>query len=330
MPNQAKRAVIALGGNALLGTSGEGHLDEMMAAADTAAESVVTLLRDDWSVVVVHGNGPQVGVELLRSEEALTKVPPFGLDLCVASTQGTMATMLELAFRNAIHHHGIKDSDVVSVVSLAVVDSHDPAFSQPTKPIGLFYSRYRANQLRPELLKKGWGIREDSGRGWRPIVPSPPPQELLSLSACKRLIDAGFVVLAGGGGGVPVARDEQGKLQGVEAVIDKDRTAALLASALKAELLVFLTPVSGVDLNFGTPFAKRLRTVTTDDALQFCLQGHFAPGSMQPKVEAAAEFASDGGMALITSANRLVEALAGNDGTRICNSKTGTIRGGQR
>lgn len=313
--------MIALGGNALLGSSGEGHIDELVAAAMVAAESVVMLLCNGWSVVMVHGNGPQVGVELLRSEEASTKVPPFGLDLCVASTQGTMATLLEMAIRNCIHGKNIENGHVVSVVSLAVIDPNDPAFARPSKPIGLFYSRYRANQLKGELKAKGWDIREDSGRGWRPVVPSPAPQELLSMAACERLLDAGFTVLAGGGGGVPVVRDSEGQLKGIEAVIDKDRTAGLIARKLQCELLIFLTPVSGVDLNYGTTFAKRLRAITTEQASQYLTQGHFAPGSMGPKIQAAVLFAQEGGTVLITSPSRLRSAMAGHEGTRIKGGK---------
>jgi carbamate kinase len=321
MPPLNRRAVIALGGNALIGSSGEGHIDELVAAAMQAAESVTTLLCNGWSVVMVHGNGPQVGVELLRSEEASTKVPPFGLDLCVASTQGTMGTLLEMAIRNCIHGQNIKNKHVASVVSLAVVEPNDPAFARPTKPIGLFYSRYRANQLKKELQAKGWDIREDSGRGWRPVVPSPAPQELLSMAACEHLLDAGFTVLAGGGGGVPVVRDSEGQLTAIEAVIDKDQTAALIAQKLHCELLIFLTPVSGVDLNYGTTFAKRLRAITTEEASQFHAQGHFAPGSMGPKIQAAVHFAQQGGTVLITSPGQLKSAMAGHDGTRIKDGK---------
>ena len=309
-----RRAVVAIGGNALLRAGQNGQTAELVAAADEVALSILPLVRAGWSVLFIHGNGPQVGVELLRNEEASTKVPPFGLDMCVASTQGSMGALLEVSLRNALSGAGL-GRDVAVLVSLARVDRVDPAFKRPTKPIGLFYSRYRASQLVADLRHRGWDMIEDSGRGWRPVVPSPKPQSVLSSAAADTLLSAGFLVIAGGGGGVPVRAD--GRLEGVEAVIDKDRTAALMARELRADLLVFLTAVSAVELNFGTTFAKRLLVMKPEEARRYHAEGHFPPGSMGPKVEASIDFAAAGGTALITSAEALEAALDGRDGTRI-------------
>ena len=310
------RAVIAIGGNALLHPGQSGFPEELKKAALEVAGGLIPLLRAAWSVLIVHGNGPQVGIELVRSEEASTKVPPFGLDLCVASTQGTIAALLETAIRNVLREEKLA-TEVASLMSLVEVDADDEAFGHPTKPIGLFYSGYRARQLREDHQARGWDLVEDAGRGWRPVVPSPPPKRVLCDSAVKKLLDAGFLVIAGGGGGVPVSVDHAGTLSTVEAVIDKDRTAAMLAASVDAKLLIFLTGVPWVELNYGTPFAKRITSITVAQADHFLASGQFPAGSMGPKIQAAASFASSGGVSLITSAATLRDALKGRTGTLV-------------
>ncbi len=312
-----KRAVIALGGNALLGADQVGEPGELVASADKVAGQIVSLVAGGLQVLVVHGNGPQVGIELLRSEEASTKVPPFGLDLCVASTQGSIAALLEVALRNALVEERMEAQRVASLMTLVHVDAEDPAFRRPTKPIGPFYSGYRRRRIMAELQEKGWDMVEDAGRGWRTVVPSPTPTGVLSSAAVKALMDEGFLVIGGGGGGVPVAEAGASRVQSVEAVIDKDRTAALLGIDVEADLLIFLTAVPWVELNFGTPFAKRLDRMTTQEARRHLRQGQFPAGSMGPKIDAACQFADAGGEALITSADALQAALAGQAGTRV-------------
>ncbi len=312
-----RRAVVAIGGNALLKPGQVGHEAELHAGAHDVARSLVPLLQGGWRVALVHGNGPQVGIELVRSEEASTKVPPFGLDLCVANTQGAMGALLLVALRNVLHEEGL-GLPVTCIVTLAEVAAEDPAFQRPTKPIGLFYSAYRAHRLRAELERKGWDIVEDAGRGYRPVVPSPRPRALLETPSVELLLAAGHVVVAGGGGGVAVARpSEDAPWTMREAVIDKDRTSALLARALGAELLVFLTGVDQVDLNHGTTLSRRLERLHPSEARRHHAEGQFPPGSMGPKVEAAWDFAEAGGTALITSAASLHLALVGRAGTRI-------------
>ncbi|MFT7625707.1 MAG: carbamate kinase [Myxococcota bacterium] len=318
MSDPVGRCVIALGGNALLPADQHGEPSELIESANRVSGQIVGLLRAGYQVLVVHGNGPQVGIELIRSEEASTKVPPFGLDLCVANTQGSIATLLEVALRNALVEERMPDHEVVAVTTLVSVDRDDPAFSCPTKPIGPFYSGYRRRQIMAGLQAKGWDMIEDSGRGWRTVVPSPRPVGVLSSRAVKLLLDAGFTVIAGGGGGVPIARSNAGgRVATVEAVIDKDRTAALLGAAVGADLLIFLTAVPWVELNFGTPFSKRVDVLTPVEAKSHLAAGQFPAGSMGPKVEAACTFAEAGGQSLITSADALQDALRGRAGTRI-------------
>ncbi len=312
-----KRVVIAIGGNALLRPGDGGTPAELQARASEVAGGLIPLIRRGLEVLVVHGNGPQVGVELIRSEEASTKVAPFTLDLCVASTQGSIAALLELALRNALHEEGLGHVPVASLLSLVTVDREDPAFRRPTKTIGLFFNSWRARQLEPELRARGWDVVEDAGRGFRAVVPSPMPLAMPAAEAASRLLDAGVVVIAGGGGGVPVARGTDGRLRPVEAVIDKDRTAVLVAEAVRADTLVFLTGVPWVELNHGTPFARRLEALTPDEAARHLALGQFPPGSMGPKIEAAIAFARSGGSTLITSADTLDGALAGTSGSRI-------------
>ena len=309
--------VVAIGGNALIRPGEVGESEQLNQTADIIARQLVPLVRAGHRLLIVHGNGPQVGIELARSEEASTKVPPFRLDLCVANTQGSIGALLETAIRNALSDDLMADRPITVLTTQVVVAADDPALLNPTKPIGLFYSRYRAMQLQSELRSRGWDIIEDAGRGFRPVVPSPQPLEVLNSQAASRLLQDGGVVIAGGGGGVPVVREVSGRYRRIEAVVDKDRTAALLARDVEADYVIFLTGVPWVELNYGTPFARRLERITATEMRRHLDGGQFPPGSMGPKVEAAIAVAEDGATALITSADALQSALAGNAGTRI-------------
>lgn len=313
--SRAASAVLAFGGNALIRPDQTGTHREQLRSARRAARAVVTLVREGFKVVVVHGNGPQVGRELIRNEEASTKIPPAPMDLCVAATQGTIGFLLATEIQNELRRNGVNKS-VTNVATQVLINPNDDAFRTPTKPVGPFYSAWRA-----KVLMKGPDIHmiEDAGRGWRRVVPSPRPLEILNIEAIETLLDASHVVIAGGGGGIPVAIDAKGDLIGVEAVIDKDRTAALLAQLLGAEMLALLTAVDQVYVNFGRTDQRALERVDAVTLRGYIDAGQFPPGSMGPKVEAALEFVEEGGTtALITSAEKFAAALADRAGTRVC------------
>jgi carbamate kinase len=305
--------VACLGGNALAPRAGRGSFAEQLSRARRACAPLAARVRDGARLLVVFGNGPQVGDELLRGHAARGEVPPLPLDACVASTQGSMGYALELALRAELAAAGTA-VPVSSVLTLVRVDPDDPAFGAPDKPVGPPYGDDEAERLRRE---RGWVVARADG-GWRRVVPSPRPVELVDAAAAGALLAAGHVVVAGGGGGVPVARQPDGSLAGVEAVVDKDRTAALLGRAVGADELLDLTTVDFVYRGFGTPGAEPLPRLTAAEARALHAAGEFAPGSMGPKVEAALDFLAGGGRSvLVTALPRLAEALRGEVGTRI-------------
>jgi len=305
--------LVAFGGNALIEVDDLGTTDEQIQRAEAFADTMVEILRLKHDLILVHGNGPQVGQVLIQMEEAATKVPPAPVDVAVAQTEGGMGYILEMALRNRIEKAGL-DRDVSTVLSLVIVDGSDGGFKKPTKPIGPFFSNYRAQVLQRE---QQWVMVEDSGRGWRKVVASPKPLEIVGLSTVRRLLAMGQVVIAGGGGGIPVVRGEEG-LSGVEAVIDKDRTSALFAKELGAQNLVFVTGVDRVYRNFGKPDAEAFDTLTVKDATAMLRAGEFPPGSMGPKIESALDFVRGrDGHAVITDLDHLAAAVAGDAGTRI-------------
>ena len=316
--------LVAFGGNALLRPEDLGAVEEQRDRAEAAAGWLADLVAAGDDLIVVHGNGPQVGQVLIQMEEAATKIPPGTLDLAVAQTEGSMGYLLELALRNRLGPApgsrsgggpGALGGEVVTLLTLVLVDAADGAFERPAKPVGPFFSRYRAQALRRE---HGWEMVEDAGRGWRKVVPSPRPVAALGLPAMRELLARGAVVIAGGGGGIPVVRRADGSLAGVEAVIDKDRTAALLARELRADLLVILTDVPHVAKNFGKKNEEPLRRLSPPQARRLLARGQFPPGSMGPKVEAAMEFVeATGKRALITDVEHLRQALDGEAGTTI-------------
>jgi carbamate kinase len=309
-----KIALIAFGGNALLPESARGLQEEQQRNARAAAALMVSVVRKGYELIIVHGNGPQVGNLLIQMEESVTKIPPFSLDVCDAMTEGSMGYMIERAIVNELRKQSI-DKEVATVVTQVVVDRDDPAFDNPTKPIGPFYSKYRAQQLARE---KKWRMVEDAGRGWRRVVPSPRPIDVVPKWVLRDLVLAGRVVIAAGGGGIPVVINGRGLFAGVEAVIDKDYAASLIAREVKADLFVILTAVERVFWDFGKPGQRALDVMSLPQAREGLEAGQFPPGSMGPKIRAAIEFIEAGGEeVLITSAGHLKAAMIGRSGTRI-------------
>lgn len=309
-----KRVLIAFGGNALIKATEKGTIHEQISNATEAAEMLAPLFLEYSNILIVHGNGPQVGQNLIRVEEGVTKVPPLPLDVCVAETQGSMGFVIEKAIRNELRKLGIR-REVVTLLSQVEVDASDPAFKNPTKPIGPFYTAYRAKHL---MEVEKWSMVEDSGRGYRKVVPSPKPKRILGIDALREIYDRGFIVISGGGGGIPVVKDLNENYKGIEAVIDKDRTSVLMAIELDVDELIFLTSVPNIYINFGKPDQKVIEEMSLEEAMKYHKEGQFPPGSMGPKIEAAAQFlAKKGGEVLLTDAANLGKATMGKAGTRI-------------
>ena len=309
-----KLAVVAFGGNALLRPEDRGTQEEQIARAKQAARWLAEIVRHGYRLIVVHGNGPQVGNILVQAEEASTKIPPQSLDIAVAQTEGSIGFMLQQAIRNRLESIGLT-GEVATVLTEVEVDAADIAFKRPSKPIGPFFTRYRAEALERDL---GWTMREDAGRGWRHVVPSPRPLRILNKATIGRMLDTVAVVIAAGGGGIPVVRGRDGQWRGIEAVIDKDFASALLANELAAELFIILTGVAKVSIDFGKPTQKVLDRMTVDEAEKHLADGQFPPGSMGPKIQASIQFVkATGHNVLITDVEHLREALAGADGTLV-------------
>ncbi|MEW6524849.1 MAG: carbamate kinase [Bacillota bacterium] len=307
-----KRLVIALGGNAITRPGDRGTVEEQRRNVAVTCRQVAAIALQGYQVVLTHGNGPQVGNILIQNEEARAVVPPMPLDVCGAQTQGQIGYMIQSELARALMMAGM-DLPVVTVVTQVLVDPADPAFLDPAKPIGPFYSENRAKRL---MESGGYLIKEDANRGWRRVVPSPEPMGIVEAKAIQLLVESGVVVIASGGGGIPV-RQAGGALEGVEAVIDKDLSGERLARLVEAEGFLILTDVDRVVLNYGTEHEKPLDYMTTVEARRYMNQGHFRPGSMLPKVEAAVRFAENGGYSIITSLDRALPALEGRAGTRI-------------
>ncbi len=309
-----KLIVVAFGGNALVRHGEDGTQKQQARHAESLARSLVRILARGHDLLLVHGNGPQVGNLLVQVEEAINKVPPVSLDVCVAQTEGGIGYLLERALRNRMMTEGV-DREVVCVLTPVVVDPKDPALRVPSKPVGPFYTPYRAAYLK---RSRRWEIVEDSGRGYRKVVPSPRPLRVLNMSVIRALLEARAVVIAGGGGGIPVIEEASGRLRGIEAVIDKDLTAALIGRNLHADQMVVLTDVDHVFLNYGKKNQRALTRMSVNEAERYLRRGQFPPGSMGPKVRAAVEFVrSTGHEVIITSLRRCVSAISGRGGTRI-------------
>jgi carbamate kinase len=310
-----RRAVVAIGGNALILDGQQGTIAEQYDNAIEMARHIATLVADGWGIVLTHGNGPQVGFILLRSELVgdSAPVPQLSLEMSSADSQGGIGHILAMALLNELARQDLRDR-VAYVLTHTVVDQADPAFANPTKPIGPFYT---AGQAATRRRRNGWQMVEDSGRGYRRVVASPRPLRIVESAQIRTLVDAGFVVVAVGGGGIPVVETDRG-YQGVEAVIDKDRASALLASSLAVPLLVLSTGVERVAWHFRQPDQRLIDSMTASEAMGYLADGEFPKGSMGPKVEAAVDFLARGGSeVLITTPAALERAIAGVTGTRV-------------
>ena len=313
-PQQKPVAVIAFGGNSLLRPQDHGTQEEQFTLTWKASRWLVEIIHRGYELAIVHGNGPQVGNIMIQVEEAITKIPPQSLDVAVAQTQGSMGFMLANQLRNRFNEEQL-EKPIACLVSEVVVDRDDPAFETPTKPVGPYFTSYRANVL---MQEQGWEMVEDAGRGWRKVVASPRPQRILGSEMLKDLVARGAVLIAGGGGGIPVYRDVGGYYRGVEAVIDKDYVASILARDLQADLYIVLTQVPMVAENFGRPNQRWLRTLPAARAREMLDQNQFPPGSMGPKIRSALEFVeATGKEVLITDEEHLKRALAREAGTFI-------------
>jgi carbamate kinase len=308
----AKRIVVAIGGNSLIKDAAHKTVPDQYAAAAETVPHIVDLVEQGWDVAITHGNGPQVGFILRRSELARGELHEVPLDFCGADTQGAIGYMLQQILLSEFHRRKM-DKLAVTVVTQVLVDVNDPAFTYPNKPIGSFMDKETADRRTGE----GWHIVEDAGRGWRRVVPSPIPKKVIEAQVVDNLLDDGFIVITVGGGGIPVI-EEDGNLQGVAAVIDKDRASALLCKALGAKGFLISTSIDRVYLNFGKPDQRPIDRMTIAEAKQYLKEGHFAPGSMAPKIESVIQFLEEGGeFAIITSPENIARAIRGEAGTHI-------------
>lgn len=309
--------VIALGGNALLRRGQKGSFDEQYGNVEQTCRILADIIEAGYEIVITHGNGPQVGATILRHDagEKLYNIPAFPMDVCGAETQGFIGYIIQQALTNELEHRGI-EKKVVTIITRVVVDKDDPDFKNPSKPVGPFYSLEDVEKLKkihPEYV-----FREDKARGgWRRVVPSPDPKNIVEGPVVKSLINAGYIVITSGGGGIPVIK-EDGKLRGVEAVIDKDLAGERLATYLGAEKFIILTDVDAVYVDYGKPSQKIISKIKVDELKKLYDEGHFPPGSMGPKVKAAIRFVESGGdEAIIAELTRLIEAISGKSGTHV-------------
>jgi carbamate kinase len=310
----SRLAVLAIGGNSLIKDKNHIALSSQYEAIQETSKYIAELIAEGLNVVITHGNGPQVGFLYRRGELARSELPLIPLDICGADTQGAIGYMIEMALLNEFRRMGISKK-IVAVVTKTVVNRDDPSFHNPTKPIGSFMSEEEALSHKGEF---GWHILEDAGRGFRRVVPAPIPREIIELGVIRLVVDHDHVVIAAGGGGVPVIRNEQGAFEGVEAVIDKDLGSSLLARKLGADTFIISTSVDAVYLNFGKKDQKPITRANVSEIKQYMKEGQFKPGSMLPKIEAIIEFLDDGGeKAIITSPENLLRAAKGKAGTTI-------------
>ena len=309
-----EKVVLAIGGNAIIKENQKGTVEEQKQNINNSCDAILDLVEKDYTVVITHGNGPHVGNTLIKGELAANVVPKYPLDVCNAETQGNIGYLIQQSFYNAMREKGINKA-ISTVVTQVVVDKEDSAFDNPTKPIGPFFTKEQAEK---QASEKNITFVEDSGRGYRRVVPSPMPKKIIEKETIETLVDNGILVITTGGGGIPVIEKENGKLEGVEAVIDKDFASALLAAELKADYFFLLTGVEQVAINFGKPNQQNLLELKVEDALRYMEEGQFPKGSMGPKINAAIYFLEKGGKnVIITSIDKLEEALEGKTGTRL-------------
>lgn len=308
-----ERVVIALGGNAILQRNQQATFENQLENVKKSAAIIARIVNKGHTVVVTHGNGPQVGNILRQNEEAKHVVPPMPLDVCNAESQGFIGYMLEKSLRNELiklNH----DTPVAVTLTQTEVSAEDPDFQNPSKPVGTFYTEEEAKKLAEE---KGWVVKEDAGRGWRRVVPSPKPKSIIGSEVIRQMMECGIIVIASGGGGIPVVKKSDGTYQGIEAVVDKDRSGFKLAEEVEANTFMILTDVEHAFVHYGTPEQKALREVTAEEAEKYQAEGHFSAGSMGPKMEAAINFAKIGGKAIICSLDQADLAMEGKSGTHI-------------
>lgn len=311
-----KKVLVAIGGNATHPEDITGTSQEQKTIAANTAKALLALMLEENELVVTHGNGPVVGKILMRQTLTRDRIPPMSLDICVAHSQGGIAYLLMQAMENALREVG-SPRHVACLLTQVEVDPADPAFESPTKPIGPFFTEEEAGRISHEL---GWLMKEDSGRGWRHVVPSPKPRHICDISLIQALAQRGNVVIAGGGGGIPIVRGPKGVRHGVEAVIDKDYTSALIANVLGLDTLMILTSVNKVAINFGKPAQKDLDCVTLNEIIALINEGHFAAGSMGPKIQSAVQFLQGGGKRVVIGhLDEAIKALSGETGTHIVN-----------
>jgi carbamate kinase len=316
MTNKRKLAVVAVGGNALIRQKGKETLPDQYAAACLTMPHVVDMVQNGWNVIVTHGNGPQVGFILRRSELSAHELHTIPLDYSGSNTQGSIGYMFQTALQNEFRRRGMPNW-AATVLTQTLVDQHDPAFKNPSKPIGSFMDEDTALRHRDV---DGWSVMEDAGRGWRRVVASPEPVQILQQDAMMCLAEAGFTVVGVGGGGIPVIENDKGEFEGVEAVIDKDLASALFASCIDADLFLISTEVEKVAINFNKPDVEWLDKLSTEDAKKYLKEGQFGKGSMEPKVKAVLNFLERGGKrALITNPDNMLRALSGETGTHFEN-----------
>ena len=310
----SKFAILAIGGNSLIKDKNHIALSWQYQAVRETSKYIAELIAEGLSMVITHGNGPQVGFIYRRGELARHELPLIPLDICGADTQGAIGYMIQKALLNEFRERGIAKK-VTTVVTQTIVDRDDPSFEHPSKPIGSFMPEEEALANKKEF---GWQVAEDAGRGFRRIVPSPIPREIIELDVIRLLVEKGYVVVAVGGGGIPVIRNEHGEIEGVEAVIDKDLGSSLLGSKLGADTFIISTSIDAVYLDFGKEKQKALRRATLPEIKRYLAEGHFKPGSMKPKIEAIIQFLEGGGKkAIITAPENLLKAVKGEAGTTI-------------
>lgn len=309
--------VVALGGNAIAKT-GKENIHEQFANTRRSLVAIIELIQDGYDLVITHGNGPQVGNALLRVEKTMDIIPPLPLGVIVADTEGGMGYMIEQSLQNRLHKKGL-NRKVMTIVTQVIVDHDDPALKNPSKPVGPFYTKEQANML---VKRSRWIIKEDAGRGYRRLVSSPSPRSIVNADIIRRLVKEHIIIIAAGGGGIPVYVETNGDLEGIDGVIDKDLTSAIIGVEIGAHYLLILTNVEHVMLNYNKPDARTLDEITVREAKEYLSDGHFPPGSMGPKIEAAIEFIEGGGeMVVITSIDKGRAALRGETGTRIIRSR---------